>query len=157
MERKRQICMESKKAGRLKSREEGEKKTKKARLAPDLLLLHFHVSAVRQQLLGSSVAANRFCVSDIRLHQRIAPAKLIHACFMRIHDRARALAFQSPAVSRTSHSDMSQSVFINPSRHPPRRRRTLFPPHPLLLLCHADSLPTATLTSPQADLGSVRL
>ncbi len=85
-------------------------------------------------------------------------------------------AFRLSTVCRASHSNMSQSVFVNPSRHSLPPPPLLYPLillspalsrwlHLLILWCDAVSphsnsgfrLPTAALNPPQADLSHVRL
>ena len=168
--------MESRKGGghweagrRTCSLAEKRKEIKRVRSESTLLL---HVSAVGQQLFGSSVAPNRFRVSDTRLHRMITPAKLIQACFMLICIHAQHWQFSRPPLSGrlipTCHNLFSSILPVNPQ--PPFIY--FFSPHPLppfsLLLCHADSIPSssdspprhhpATLSSwlPTAALNSLR-
>lgn len=113
--------------------------------ASHLPLLCFHISAVRQQLFSSSVAPNRFHVSDIRLRRIIAPAKLIQACFVRIHNHAEQWHFSRPLLAGrliptchnlflsilpitpppfffSPHPPLSCSVTLTPSLHPLTQR-----------------------------------
>jgi len=132
MERKRQICM---KGGRQKARQgertascEKEKKKYKAGLASHLPIRYFHISAVRQQLFSSSVAPNRFHVSDIGLRRIIAPAKLIR--FPHIHTHAERRHFSRPLFA---------GRLIPTCRNLFSSTLPAAPPLPDLL-CHSDSV-----------------
>lgn len=85
--------------------------------------LLLHVSAVGQQLLGSSVAPNRFSVSDTRLRRMITLAKLIQACFMLIRIHAQHWHFSRPPLSGhlipTCHNLFSSILPVNPPPQPP--------------------------------------
>lgn len=136
MERKRQICMKSKKGRRLKKKETGSRtcclpRTEKKKKSPQL---YFHITAVRKQLFSSSVAPNRFHVSDIRPRRIIAPAKLIQAPLYAHSHSCREMAFQSLLAGRlvpTCHNMFSSILPVIPPPSLPSPPH-FFSPHPPL-------------------------
>lgn len=169
--------MESKKGGRLWERVPLAEKRKEIKCVWFESTLLLHVSAVGQQLFGSSVAPNRFSVSDTRLCRIITQAKLIKACFVLIRIHAQLWHFSRPPLSGrltpTCHTLFHQS---STSCLPPTPFYFFLSSSLSLLLCHDNSissssdapqrhhpaalgfwLPTAALNSPQADLNDARL
>jgi len=133
-----EIFVESWKGGRPRNRrgvhvaswERAREREKKEALL--LICLYFHISAVRQQLLSSSAAVNRFPVSDVRLCLIIAPAKSIQATLMRISNHSERRHFICSILSAGRLSPTCQSVSVNPPCQP-CSPPPVFSPHPALL------------------------